>query len=222
VNAPVSAAEDHRPGASRVLRHALVDRVLHWSIAACVFVLLGTAFLPIFGMEFAWVDIHWMTGVVLAFCVLVHTLRSLVAKSLRSMWVGMRDLADAVAVLRFNLRQTAQMPPAPGKYSLSQKLMHHAMACFVLTAVVTGLVMLAKIDTPWWQRNPYFLADATWGIVYVLHGLAAMGLITLIITHVYFALLPDKRVFLRTMLRGWMTRAEFAENHDPNRWRVDP
>jgi thiosulfate reductase cytochrome b subunit len=183
---------------------------------------MSTAFPPIFGVEFAWVNIHWITGVVLTAAVLIHAVRSLVAKSVRSMWVGTRDLSDAVAVLRWNLRQTRQPPPAPGKYSLSQKLMHHGITCLVLTAVATGLLMLAKIDTPWWDRNPYLLADATWGVIYVLHGFAALGLITLIITHVYFALRPEKFMFLRSMVLGWMTRAEFETNHDPNRWQVDP
>jgi cytochrome b subunit of formate dehydrogenase len=100
--------------------------------------------------------------------------------------------------------------------------MHHAIACLVLTAVVTGALMLAKIDTPWWQRNPYFLADATWGVVYVLHGLAALALVTLIIAHVYFAVRPEKLLFLRAMVLGWITRAEFETHHDPKRWQVDP
>jgi hypothetical protein len=34
---------------------------------------------------------------------------------------------------------------------------------------------------------------------------------------VYFGLLPEKRMYLRSMLRGWVTRAELAENHDPER-----
>ena len=81
--------------------------------------------------------------------------------------------------------------------------------------------MLAKVDTPWWERDPYFFADATWGIIYVLHGLAALLLITMIITHVYFALRPEKLLYMRSMLRGWITRQELEQHHDPDRWPVD-
>src|SRR6185369_17269465 len=99
-----------------------------------------------------------------------------------------------------------------GKYSVAQKLMHHAFALIVLTALATGGAMLARIDTPWWKRNPYLLGDSTWGIIYVLHGLAALFLITMVMLHVYFALRPEKRLFLRAMLRGWITRREFVEH----------
>ena len=91
----------------------------------------------------------------------------------------------------------------------------------VLTTLVTGGFMLLRIDTPWWQRNPYLFADATWGIVYVLHGLAALLLITMVMMHVYFALRPEKLKFTRAMIRGWITRQEFDEHHDPKRWQVD-
>jgi formate dehydrogenase subunit gamma len=65
------------------------------------------------------------------------------------------------------------------------------------------------------------LPDATWGVVYVLHGLAALLLITMVMTHVYFALRPEKRLFTRSMIKGWITRAEYVEHHDPERWRVN-
>ena len=45
--------------------HALPDRLFHWLSAACVLTLLGTAFLPILGLPFGWVTVHWVTGVVL-------------------------------------------------------------------------------------------------------------------------------------------------------------
>ena len=42
----------------RVLRHALADRIFHWVTAAAVLTLLGTAFLPILGLSFSWVDMR--------------------------------------------------------------------------------------------------------------------------------------------------------------------
>jgi len=91
----------------------------------------------------------------------------------------------------------------------------------VLTAAATGGFMLAHIDTPWWRPNPYLLSDRTWGVVYVLHDLAALLLITMVMMHVYFALRPEKLSFTRAMIRGWITREEFKEHHDPKRWQVD-
>ena len=39
--------------------------------------------------------------------------------------------------------------------------------------------------------------------------------------HIYFALRPEKLLFTRAMLRGWITRAEYSEHHDPQRWQVE-
>ena len=218
---PSRASSDGSATADRIARHALPDRLLHWISAACVLILLGTAFLPIVGFEFPWVAVHWMTGVVLGVAVLLHVVRVVVRGTWGSMWIGRADLTDVRDVAGATLRRSL---PArrPGKYSVAQKLIHHAFTVVVLTTLVTGSMMLLRIDTPWWQRNPYLFADSTWGIVYVLHGLAALLLITMVMMHVYFALRPEKLKFTRAMIRGWITRKEFAEHHDPTRWQVDP
>jgi cytochrome b subunit of formate dehydrogenase len=211
------------PGGStgdRIVRHALRDRVLHWAMAACVLVLLGTAFLPIVGLEFPWVAVHWMTGVVLAVAVLLHIVSVLARGTLSSMWIARADLADIVDVAAATLRR-ALPTRKPGKYSVAQKLIHHAFTIVVLSTLVTGGFLLLRIDTPWWQRNPYVFSDATWGIVYVLHGLAALMLVTMVMMHVYFALRPEKLKFTRAMILGWITRREFDEHHDKERWQVD-
>jgi cytochrome b subunit of formate dehydrogenase len=206
--------------AERIVRHAPADRVLHWVSAACVLTLLATAFLPIVGVEFGWVTVHWVTGLVLGVAVLLHVVRVLVRGTWSAMWIGRADLADALDVAGATLRRS--LPTRrPGKYSIAQKLIHHAFTAVVLTTLVTGSLMLLRIDTPWWQRNPYLFADATWGIVYVLHGLAALMLVTMVMMHVYFALRPEKLMFTRAMILGWITRRELVEHHDPARWQVD-
>jgi cytochrome b subunit of formate dehydrogenase len=221
VTTPSRASGDSAATAGRVVRHTLPDRVLHWISAVCVLILLGTAFLPIVGFEFPWVAVHWMTGTVLFVAVLLHVVRVLVRGTWSSMWIGRADAADVRDIAGATLRR-ALPARRPGKYSVAQKLVHHGFAVAVLTTLVTGSLMLLRIDTPWWQRNPYLLADATWGIVYVLHGLAALLLITMVMMHVYFALRPEKLKFTRSMIRGWITRKEFDEHHDPTRWQVDP
>jgi formate dehydrogenase subunit gamma len=220
VTTPTRASTGGSATADRVVRHASADRVLHWIIAACVLTLLATAFLPIVGIKFEWVTIHWVTGLVLGAAVLLHVVRVLVRGTWGTMWIGRADVADALDVVGSTLRH-ALPARRPGKYSVAQKLIHHAFTLVVLTTLVTGSLMLLRIDTPWWKRNPYLLADATWGIVYVLHGLAALMLVTMVMMHVYFALRPEKLKFTRAMILGWITRRDFDETHDPKRWQVD-
>jgi cytochrome b subunit of formate dehydrogenase len=205
----------------RIVRHAGVDRLIHWLAAVCVLVLMATAFLPILGLEFAWVSIHWWAGLALMAVVLVHIVRSLLPRRFVRIWIGPRDLGDALAVVRRTLRLQTAPAPKTGKYSFAQKFIHLAFATVVLAAIGSGALLMVKTDTPWWDRNPYWLSDDAWGIVYVIHGSAALLLITMVMTHVYFALRPEKWMFLRSMIRGWITAEEFSAKHDPARWTVE-
>jgi cytochrome b subunit of formate dehydrogenase len=189
-----------------ITRHRAIDRVFHWITAIAVLLLLASAFLPILGLKFSWVPLHWITGVVLTVAVLFHTVRSTIFRRMKCMLIWPR-----------HVREFAQGRRA-AKYTLPQKLMHAVMGFAVLVATVTGVVMLAKIDTPFWERDPYLFDAGTWGIVYVLHGAASLVILTLTMAHIYFALLPQKRGYLRAMIGGQMTREEAAIHHDPERW----
>lgn len=215
-----SAAGAGREG--RIGRHSLAARTGHWLVAICTLVLLATSLLPVFGIEFAWVTIHWVTGLVLTAVVLAHVLRTLPFRRLSAMRFGATELREIGTIARISLRRTGEAPSKPGKYSAAQKLIHHCFALVVLAALVTGLLMLLKIDTPWWERNPYVFSAAAWSVIYVVHGLSTLLLVTMVITHVYFALRPEKRLFLRAMFLGWISRSEFESHHDPNRWKPDP
>jgi cytochrome b subunit of formate dehydrogenase len=190
----------------RITRHAPVDRLFHWITALTVLLLMGSAFLPILGFRFSWLPLHWITGVVLGVATLFHLMRATFFQRLRTIAPRPRDISDLL-----NRRRAA-------KYTPAQKLMHAVLGTAVLVAVVTGFIMLAKVDTPLWKRNPYLLESSTWGVVYVLHGAAALVTLTLTMTHIYFSLLPEKRAYLRAMIGGQMTREQAAVFHDPQRW----
>jgi cytochrome b subunit of formate dehydrogenase len=203
----------------RLVRHSGYARLLHWLMAIAVLILLLTSLLPIAGIKFSWVTIHWVTGMLLTLAVLIHIFWSLLGPGrLRNMLFGPVDLKDLLATLAWFFRLSRRAPALPGKYSPAQKLLHHGVALIVIAAIVTGLMMLTKIDTPLWKRDPYWLSNAAWGVIYVIHDLAAMLLVTTIMLHVYFAFRPEKRLYLRSMLLGWITRNEFASHHDSDRW----
>lgn len=205
----------------KLIRHTLTDRLFHWGTAASVLILLGTAFFPIMGWEFAWVSIHWISGIVLTLLIAFHTVRASFWQDIYSMWVSFEDLKSGIDLARWNLRFSEAPPMAAGKYSLAQKLIHYLFTLVVGITIITGCLMLVKIDTPWWERDPYWLQEGTWGIIYVLHDFGALLLITMLMAHVYFALRPEKLHFTRSMIFGWITRAEYEKHHDPSQWRVD-
>src|SRR5882672_170720 len=174
---------DAGPGAGeRIERHAAADRWFHWLNGLAVLALLFTGFLPVIGIKFPWVTIHWISGVLVVLLVLFHIVRAAFWQRMRHIWIGLRDL---------------KRPLRAGKYSLAQKLMHEAMTAALIGVAATGVLMLLKIDTPFWKRDPYVFRSDTWGFIYVLHGLAALLALTLVIVHIYFALIPENRMYLR-------------------------
>ena len=84
----------------------------------------------------------------------------------------------------------------------------------------TGLVMMFRIDTALWARNAYLLSDPTWGLIYVLHGLSAVLFVMLTLTHIYFAIRPEKFWLTKSMVFGYVDRDRYLEHHDPDRWVV--
>jgi hypothetical protein len=98
---------------------------------------------------------------------------------------------------------------------------HTAIVLSALASVPTGILMMNRVETPLFVRNPYLFNDATWGVMYVLHGLSGIGLVGLTIAHVYFAIRPEKRWITKGMIFGDISRQEFLHHHDPERWIVD-
>ena len=174
------------------IRHKWPDRAFHWAMAVLVIVLLGTAFLPILGLRFDWVPIHWISGVLLTAAILFHLYRAILVHGVRSMLPTGGDVRAALG----------RGEDEAAKYDLNQKLYHWSVAAVVLALVITGCIMLAKIDTPLWRRDPSILSDQGWGVVYVVHGAASMLLIFFIVLHVYFAFLPEHRRLLAAMVLG--------------------
>jgi formate dehydrogenase subunit gamma len=202
----------------RVLRHHLADRLYHWTMAATLLVCLFTAFLPILGWKFEWVMAHWIAGIVLTAAILFHIVRAVLWQDFWAMVFGPRDLRSSWRFVARALGGRGPPPQLAAKYPPLQKLYHMVVAAVVLAIVATGLLMLSKIDTPFWRRNPYWLADAQWGMIYTIHGLCGMAMITLIMAHVYFAVRPEKLWMTRSMFHGWISREDYLRHHDPQRW----
>ena len=213
----LEAAYAHLP--QRIERHSLMARLFHWVMAASMFVLLFSAFLPVAGVKFAWVTWHWMAGVVLTGSIVFHIIHASVFLDFWSIWVGPKDMPELKAEL---MRELGRDVPGPksGKYPLGNRLYHSAIVVTALAAAVTGVLMMWRVRTPFFTRNPYLLSDGTWGVTYVSHGLAGVALVGLVIAHVYFAIRPEKWWITKGMILGWITRRQFLEHHEPDLWRV--
>ncbi|MBZ5699339.1 MAG: cytochrome b/b6 domain-containing protein [Acidobacteriia bacterium] len=205
----------------RVARHSFGARTFHWVMAASMFVLLFTAFLPKVGVRFSWVTIHWVAGIVLTISVLYHIIHATFWLDFWSIWPDKQDVADASR--RFQRALGRATPPLKkfGKYPLENKLFHLSVLFAGLAVIFTGLFMMFRVRTPFFTRNPYLFGDMTWGVMYVLHGLAGVGFVALITAHIYLAVRPEKFFLTKSMIFGWISRGKYLEHHDPERWPVD-
>lgn len=204
----------------KIERHGLAARLFHWVMALAMIVLLITGFLPQIGIQFPWLGLHWIFGLVLIVSIVFHMIHASFVLSFRSILVGPRDIRDWLQGLRHDLTGAGEPPAKAGKYPVDNKMFHHAATVAGLAAMITGVLMMYRIEDPIFPRDPYLYSDSTWGIIYVLHGLGGVALVGLTVTHIYFAILPEKRGMTRSMIKGWITRDEFAEHHDPQRWKV--
>jgi len=190
----------------RVLRHETIDRLFHWIMAGSILLLILTGVAPIIGLRIAWLNLHWIAGLVLTFVVIFHIVRSLFWQDFKSMILGPRDFGEPFDSAK-----------KPGKYSFEQKGMHWAVTVVVLAVVVTGLLMFLQIDTPFWDRTNS-MPESQLGLVFLLHGLSTLALVALTASHIYFALRPEKLFYTRSMISGWISEDEMTANHDTSRW----
>ena len=135
----------------KILRHGLAERLFHWILAASFLTLLVSAFGPILGWKFDWVPIHWVAGIVMTLAILFHLWRALLSLDFWLMMIDRTDLRDVRRGVNA-LEGRGPLPGRPGKYELGQKLFHWGIAGVAAGLIATGLLMLAKLDTPFWQR----------------------------------------------------------------------
>ena len=204
----------------KLQRHKPGARGFHWSMSATMFALLITAFFPVIGIRFPWVTIHWIAGVLLIVTVIYHIYHVFAKQDFWTMWIDRRDVEEGKLGLKAAMGQADIERPRAGKYPVDQKMFHHVAMIATLGAVVTGVLMMFRVDNFLLPMNTYMFSDTAWGWIYVIHGVCGIGLIFLVIAHVYFAIRPEKRWMTWSMINGWIDRERYLQNHDPARWTV--
>ena len=190
----------------RVSRHDAIDRWFHWIMAGAIFALIITGVAPILGWRIAWLNIHWISGLILTFVVIVHIVRSMFWQDFMSIWLTPKDFGEPF-----------DSSLKPGKYSFEQKGMHFAVTIVAGCVIITGVLLFMQIDTPFWDRT-HSMSESSLGLTFLLHGLSTLALIALASTHIYFALRPEKIFYTRSMIKGWISEEEMAANHDTSKW----
>lgn len=218
-----AAADAETAGAAavpaKITRHTGPARAFHWVMAASMLALLATGFLPLVGVQFPWLTIHWVAGILLTISILYHMVHATFFLDFWSIWILPKDIQEAIKRAKRQLGRDVQVPKH-GKYPLDHKMYHTAVMLAGMAVVATGLLMLFKIDTPLVTPNAHLFSLETWGIMYAVHGLTGAMFVMLTFTHIYFAMRPDKFWMTRSMLFGSIDREKYLDHHDPARWVV--
>jgi cytochrome b subunit of formate dehydrogenase len=204
----------------RVARHGMSARVSHWTLAVATFALLITAFVPMLGLQFPWLTIHWVAGVIFGLYLLYHIVDTAVRLSWGKMWIGLRETGQAIGRTKDFFNRTEDPSKRPGKWGIENKIFHHATAVAGLAVLLTGILMMSRVDTWFWSADPYRwnITDANWGWIFVIHGGSALAFVGLLIAHIYFAVRPDKFYLTLSMIRGWIPRREYLSHFSQERW----
>jgi cytochrome b subunit of formate dehydrogenase len=206
---------------AKVTRHSFAARAFHWIMAASMLTLLVTSFAPILGWRFDWVQIHWMAGIALTISIIYHIIHASFWLDFWSIWLNKEDVMEATTRFKRAIGGKVSAPRKAAKYPWDNKMYHTAIVLSALAVVPTGLFMMVRVRNPLFARNPYMFSDATWGVMYVLHGLSGIGLVGLTIAHIYFAIRPEKIWITKSMVFGDVSREDFLKHHDPQRWVVE-
>jgi formate dehydrogenase subunit gamma len=190
----------------RLVRFDKVERLAHWSLAILFLVLMLTA-VPLYvdsvarlvGRRALLAEIHSWCGVALPIPLVV----SLLGPWGRGLRRDVRRLNLWTPDERRWLRSLGRYPVVePGKFNAGQKLNAAFTAGVIVAMLATGSVM------HWYKPFP---VDWRTGATFV-HDLLAFAVFAVVIGHIGFAL--THRDALRSMFRGWVTRA-WARVHAP-------
>jgi cytochrome b subunit of formate dehydrogenase len=165
---------------------------------------------PVLGMS--WLLVHLAFGAMFMAGIVVHMIKATRIDP-RQMWFDRHDWQQFVAGARYYLGLPHELPKL-GKYAVSSKVFHVAIALLALIMIVSGICL--SLDTLGWAKM-----DQDWQRKQrLLHDLGSYGFLALVAGHVFWQLLKS-RSQSKAMITGTIAADTFSSNHDWDRWKPD-
>ncbi len=195
----------------QILRTKFPERLCHWMIVLCFF-LAATSGISWFFPTFAWLSgflgtpqmariLHPFLGIAV-FVGLCYMFVKFVKYNLPA-----RTDAIWFRNIRGVLLNNHEQPLRIGKYNAGQKLLFWAIMASIIVLLVSGLIM--------WRAyfSEYFTIPVI-RLAILVHSAAGIGLILLILGHIYLAIWV--RGSVSGMVTGYVSKAWARQHHD--RW----
>jgi formate dehydrogenase subunit gamma len=226
-------------GIEEIERFTIAQRASHWIMAISVFLLMLSGFIIMntnvtvdLVPGFGWLTIHIVSAVVLIGYVVFHVAHVAYKGTWSEMWFGRRDVKDLWVRFK-NLVGITDEYPRQFKYPSAQKILHWSITVASLGVIITGLVLLRRVSLEplWSAAREFTLFGVTFGLgtsdalglvswSFILHDLFAIGILTLVLGHIYFALRPNEWAITESMITGYVSVPEYAEKYSPKSWSV--
>jgi formate dehydrogenase subunit gamma len=204
-----------------ILRHALFQRIYHWSNSVAVLTLTISGWLiyqprgipTLEGTPFDRFFWHRWGAALLLVGVVAHLIyESFIAREPNPMvWNG-SEVRKVLAIFK-NFFGFSKIYPKAGKYHSGQIFFHWAVAGNILALVVTGFVLWKPLR----DFLPLSLFGLGWDFVFycrLFHGFFSATLIASLIGHIYFALFIKKNwVETKSMITGRVALHEYLDSH---------
>jgi cytochrome b subunit of formate dehydrogenase len=226
-------------GVEEINRFTLAQRASHWVMAISIFALMLSGFIImnadvtvkiIAGLS--WLTVHIVSAIVLIGYVLFHLGHVAYKGTWGKMWIGTKEAKDLAVRLK-NLFGLTETYPRQFEYPSAQKLLHWGVTGASLGVILTGFVLWRRVEElALWESTREFTflgiefglgtVDAP-GLVawsFVLHDFFAVGMLALVMGHIYFALRPNEWEITKSMITGRVTVEEYAEKYNPTSWQV--
>ncbi|WP_435126906.1 cytochrome b/b6 domain-containing protein [Halobaculum sp. D14] len=226
-------------GIDEIQRFTVAQRASHWIMALSIFALMLSGFI-IMNTEvtvkivpgLSWLTVHIVAAVVLIGYVIFHVAHVASKGTWNKMFIGTKELKDLWVRFK-NLIGVTEKYPRQFEYPSAQKFLHLGVTGATFGVILTGFVLLRRVNLkPLWEATREFsflgvqfglgTADAP-GLVswsFVFHDFFAIGLVALVMGHVYFALRPNEWEITASMITGTVSVQEYAEKYSPSSWQV--
>jgi cytochrome b subunit of formate dehydrogenase len=207
----VATFERYEIGA-RLWHVGLVGILLALWISGAAFYAPGIVPGPVPVLRMSWLLVHLAFGVMFMAGIVVHMIKATRIDP-RQMWFDRHDWQQVVAGARYYLGLPHELPKL-GKYAVSSKVFHVAIALLALIMIVSGIRM--SLDTLGWAT-----LDQDWQRKQrLLHDLGSYGFLALVAGHVFWQLLKS-RSQSKAMVTGTIAADTFRTHHDWDRWKPD-
>ncbi len=227
-------------GVEEIDRFSLAQRASHWVMAISIFAMMLSGFIimnnqvtvkAVAGVS--WLSIHIVSAIVLIGYVAFHLGHVAYKGTWGKMWVGTKEAKDLITRFK-NLIGLTDEYPRQFEYPSAQKLLHWGVTGVTFGVILTGLVLWRRVEflALFWDATREFTflgvefglgtADSL-GLIswsFVLHDFFAIGMLGLVMGHIYFALRPNEWAITKSMITGKVTVEEYAEKYSPASWQI--